>query len=391
MPGPYAIEAGCAQRPAPVEAAGPHLHSGRCPSSRSAPTSACPRRSTRGIRAPGTSRATSPAWSRPRGPGRSRSTSAARRCPGCRARTSSTSASRPTPTTSRTITDALLSLGFQRQSGLAPVPADPAADARQRRPRRDVVPRPPPRHAAGAPRAAPSCSRSATRCAPTPRCATGTPRSKQEFVEAAPDGDANLLYTVHKGGFVLRTRCTASASARRPADAPEPLAARARRSGSWAAGSSAGCSGSRPARWATGWSPSTPTRTARPRRSPTEIVVGALRRRRRRAAAGRDGRRRDLRAGARRARRRGRGRRAARRCARGWRRSRRPATGSPSGGSSARSGSGPRRGARSVASTTRAAAAEALGYPLRLKVPIGGYDGRSQVRIDGRRPGSRPR
>lgn len=28
-----------------------------------------------------------------------------------------------------------------------------------------------------------------------------------------------------------------------------------------------------------------------------------------------------------------------------------------------------------------AAAAEALGYPLRLKVPIGGYDGRSQVRI----------
>ena len=29
------------------------------------------------------------------------------------------------------------------------------------------------------------------------------------------------------------------------------------------------------------------------------------------------------------------------------------------------------------------AAADALGYPVRLKVPLGGYDGRSQVRADG--------
>ena len=111
MPGPYAIgpdaatawdrAEGAAEPRGRSKPRGPHLHSGRCPSSRSAPTSGCPRRSTRGIRAPGTSRSTSPAWSRPRGPGRSRSTSAARRCPGCRARTSSTSAWRPTRTRSR--------------------------------------------------------------------------------------------------------------------------------------------------------------------------------------------------------------------------------------------------------------------------------------------------
>ena len=44
--------------------------------------------------------------------------------------------------------------------------------------------------------------------------------------------------------------------------------------------------------------------------------------------------------------------------------------------------SAPWREVRGVAETE--AAAEALGYPLRLKVPVGGYDGRSQVRIASR-------
>jgi hypothetical protein len=38
-----------------------------------------------------------------------------------------------------------------------------------------------------------------------PELRDGYARSKQEFVEAAPDGDANLLYTIHKGGFVLQS------------------------------------------------------------------------------------------------------------------------------------------------------------------------------------------
>ena len=50
----------------------------------------------------------------------------------------------------------------------------------------------------------------------------GTPQSKREFVEVAPDGDANLLYTVHKGSFVLEALYRLGIR-RGPADAPDPL------------------------------------------------------------------------------------------------------------------------------------------------------------------------
>ena len=131
MPGPYAIGPDAAtgesrrdRKPAAGRSKprGPHLHSGRCPSSRSAPTSGCPRRSTRGIRAPGTSRSTSPAWSRPRGPGRSPQHVGSSSVPGMPGKNVVDLGVEADPDEIPEITDTLLSLGFQRQSGLAPFP-----------------------------------------------------------------------------------------------------------------------------------------------------------------------------------------------------------------------------------------------------------------------------
>ena len=69
-------------------------------------------------------------------------------------------------------------------------------------------------------------------------------------------------------------------------------------------------------------------------------------------------------------------------------------TASPSAGSSRRTRAASRRGARSRAPPRSCAAAAELGYPLRLKAARGGYDGRSQVRLDGaggaRRGAGRP-
>ena len=178
----------------------PPIHSRlRCPSSRSGPTSACPPRSTRGTRrtqdvARDVARLVASAR-----PGTVAQHVGSSRCRGCRARTSSTSASRRTRTTSPMITDTLLSLGFGRQSGLAPFPPTRPMltgsvdhDGEPFRIHLHVMP---PARA----RAVASSSRSATRCAPTPRCATAYAQAKREIVEAAPDGDANQLYTVHKG------------------------------------------------------------------------------------------------------------------------------------------------------------------------------------------------
>ena len=201
----------------------------------------CPRRSIRGIRGPRTSPATSRGWSRRRGPGRVVEHVGSSSVPGhARQERRRPRRSRRTPTRSPTITDALLSLGFGRQAGLAPFPptrpmllGNVVHDGTSFRVHLHVMP--PARD-----ELARAASRSATRCAPTPRCATGTPRPKQRIVEAAPDGDANQLYTVHKGDFVQDALYRLGIRKGRPT---RPSRCRpARRSGSWAAGSSAGCS-----------------------------------------------------------------------------------------------------------------------------------------------------
>ena len=279
------------------------------------------------------------------------------------------------------ITDTLLSLGFQRQSGLAPFPptrplmvGNVDHDGTSFRVHLHVMP--PARHELTELLA----FRDALRADPALR--DGYARSKQEFVEAAPDGDANLLYTIHKGGFVLQSLYRLGIR-KGPADAPDaaPAGLDDRDPRGRAAGPDAGDRRPR-ARLPHGRPRPRPGLPGRVGRRPDRRR--RLRRRRGRAAAGRDGRRRDLRAGARGARRRGRGRRAGARCARGWRRSKPPATGSPNAGSSARSGSGPRRGARSVASTTPAP-------PPRRWATRCGSRCRSAGTTGAARPGSRTR
>ena len=150
-------------------------------------------------------------------------------------------------------------------------------------------------------------------------------------------------------------------------------------SASSAAASLGGCWRSRRARWATGLGarsrPRLPRRGGRRR-----VVVGSyddvdaalrlaelqrrrdLRARARRGRGGRGGARRRRRSGP-----------ASGRCSS-------PRIGSPSGGSWRRRASRWRLGARFGPAEARSAAAE-LGLPIRLKVPIGGYDGRGQLRI----------
>ena len=281
----------------------------------------------------------------------SSSTSAAPRCRGCPARTSSTSASRRIRTRSRRSPTRSCRSGFGRQGGLAPFPPDPADADRERRPRR----REPYRiHCHVMPPARGELReliafRDALRADPALRDAYAA--AKRQIVEAAPDGAANQLYTARKADFVQdalyrlgdppRTGGRAGA-ARRPA----------RRSGSWAAASSAGCS--RVAARAMGYrivvldpDPACPAAAVA-----DEVIVGryddvdAARR------LGRAQRRRDLRAGARGPRCR-RGRRGARAApARAGR-----APGDPGPARRApvhprRSASTPRRGARCAGPTT---------------------------------------
>ncbi len=120
------------------------------------------------------------------------------------------------------VVDALLSLGFQRQGGLAPFPPTrPLAlgnvdhDGTSYRVHFHVMP--PARHEL----AELLAFRDALRTDPTLR--DGYAASKQAFVEQAPDGDANLLYTVYKGDFVQDALYRLGIR-RPPADAPVPLA-----------------------------------------------------------------------------------------------------------------------------------------------------------------------
>ena len=120
------------------------------------------------------------------------------------------------------IVDSLLSLGFQRQGGLAPFPptrplmlGNVDHDGASYRIHLHVMP-PARRELAEL-----IAFRDALRIDPALR--DGYAASKREFVEAAPDGDANLLYTVHKGDYVQDALYRLGIR-RPPADAPEPLA-----------------------------------------------------------------------------------------------------------------------------------------------------------------------
>jgi 5-(carboxyamino)imidazole ribonucleotide synthase len=119
-------------------------------------------------------------------------------------------------------TDAMLSLGFGRQGGIAPFPptrpmltGSVVHDGESYRvhlhvmpPARDELPEL-------------VAFRDALRADPALRAAYAA--EKERIVAAAPDGEANLLYTAHKADFVLDALYRLGIR-RGPADAPEPLA-----------------------------------------------------------------------------------------------------------------------------------------------------------------------
>ncbi len=120
------------------------------------------------------------------------------------------------------LTDALLSLGFQRQAGLAPFPPTRPLllgvvdhDGTPFRVHLHVMP--PARHELAELRG----FRDALRTDAALRDAYAA--VKQRIVDEAPDGEANLLYTVRKGDFVQDT-LYARGIRPAPADAPTPLA-----------------------------------------------------------------------------------------------------------------------------------------------------------------------
>lgn len=120
------------------------------------------------------------------------------------------------------IVDALCSLGFGPQGGLAPFPptrpmltGNVVHGGTPFRVHCHVVP-----PARGELREL-IAFRDALRADPALRDAYAA--AKREIVAAAPDGDANLMYTAHKGGFVVDALYRLGIR-RGPADAPEPLA-----------------------------------------------------------------------------------------------------------------------------------------------------------------------
>jgi 5-(carboxyamino)imidazole ribonucleotide synthase len=120
------------------------------------------------------------------------------------------------------VVEALLSLGFGRQGGLAPFPptrpmltGNVVHDGTSFRIHAHVVP-----PARGELREL-VAFRNALRADPALRDAYAA--AKQEIVAAAPDGDANLMYTAIKGGFVQDALYRLGIRSG-PADAPVPLA-----------------------------------------------------------------------------------------------------------------------------------------------------------------------
>ena len=119
------------------------------------------------------------------------------------------------------IVDTLLSLGFQRQGGIAPFPPTRPlmlgnVDHHGTSFRIHLHVMPPARREL----AELVAFRNALRAEAALRDTYAA--SKREFVEVAPDGDANLLYTVHKGDFIGDSLYRLGIR-RPPADRPEPL------------------------------------------------------------------------------------------------------------------------------------------------------------------------
>ena len=284
------------------------------------------------------------------------------------------------PADIRGLTDAFCSLGFQPQGGMAPFPPTRpmligAVEEGGERFGIHLHVMPPARRELAELRA----FRDALRADDVLRDAYAA--AKLRIVEAAPDGEANQLYTVHKGDFVQEALYRLGIR-RGPADAPDPLAPGAT-IGIMGGGQLGRMLGS--AARAMGYrivaldpDPACPTSAVA-----DEIVVGAYDDP---GAAARLGSASDVvtyelehvgleaaaAAGARAPLRPGltalratQDRLAERRFIRDigeW--------------------AAPWREVRGVAEAE--AAAEALGYPLRLKIPLGGYDGRNQVRITAR-------
>jgi 5-(carboxyamino)imidazole ribonucleotide synthase len=119
------------------------------------------------------------------------------------------------------ISEALLSLGFGRQGGISPFPPTrpmfTGAVLHEGRPYRIHLHVMPPARGELAELVA---FREALRADPALRDAYAA--AKRQIVEAAPDGEANQLYTVRKGDFVLDSLYRLGIR-RPPADRPEPL------------------------------------------------------------------------------------------------------------------------------------------------------------------------
>ena len=330
----------------------------------------CPSRSTRGIRATGCRPRLAPA------DGLRAARHGRRACrqlggPGWRGRMSSTSAWRRTRTPSPRMTDTLLSLGFRPQAGLAPFPPTrpmlPGMSTTTARRPRPLHVMPPARHEL----AELVAFRDALRADPELRDEYARPSSGSW---RPPPTATRTCCTRSTRPTSSRPRCTGSGSA---GSGRCPRAARAgRHRGPWgrAAGPDAGDRGARDGLPAGRPRP----RPGLPGRAGRRRIVVARYDDAEAARAWRDGRRRDLRAGARGTRRRGRGRGAD--AAPGLARSSdpRPARRAPVHPRDRRVG---RALARGPWIDDAPAAAEALGYPF-------GSRRRSADTTAGARPGS---
>ena len=179
------------------------------------------------------------------------------------------------PTTIPDIVDALLSLGFQRQGGTRPVPPDATADPGQRRPRR--------RRRTGSistscrrrVTSSPSSSRFRDALRTDPTLRDGYAASKRAFVETGARRRRRTSCTRSTRATSSRTRSTASASAGRRPTRRYPLRARRHDRDPGRRAARPDARRSRRARWATGSSPWTRTRTCPTAAVADEIVVGA--------------------------------------------------------------------------------------------------------------------